>query len=176
MADSSTCTANHCFSNGDIGNGNGNDGAGGIFGANCNNFSPNCTCEAFACYSTGTIFGSLNGSNGGIFGSNAAATCIATNCYSTGNIGQGSGGIFADGASGDTAILCYNSGQVIGPDGGGIYGQDASNGSIASYCYSTGAFSISPSPFYPYSTGSIFGSGSDGTCTCDHCYAPCTGR
>jgi hypothetical protein len=86
----------------------------------------------------------------------------ATNCYSTGDIGDNNantncGGIFGAGSSG-TATNCYSTG-AIGVYGGGIFGNNSSG--TATNCYSTGAIDLL--------AGGIFGAIASGTAK--NCYS-----
>jgi hypothetical protein len=98
------------------------------------------------CSSTGDI-GGYGG--GGIFGSESSGT--ATNCYSTGTIGDGAGGIFGRESNG-TAITCYSTGAI---EGGGIFGSFSLG--TATNCYSTGNIGESG--------GGMFGDQTSGTAT-----------
>ena len=101
--------------------------------------------------------GAIDYGNGGIFGLFSSGT--ATNCYSTGAINDG--GIFGQSSSG-TATNCYSTGTITGNSSGGIFGQNSSSNSTATNCYSTGTIS---------GTGSsgIFGQHGNGTAT--NCYS-----
>jgi hypothetical protein len=98
--------------------------------------------------------GNIGTQSGGIFGQDSSGS--ATNCYSTGTIGQFAGGIFSYNSSG-SATNCYSTG-TIGNFGGGIFGQ-ISPGS-ATNCYSTGTIG--------FQAGGIFGQNSSGSAT--NCY------
>jgi hypothetical protein len=87
---------------------------------------------------------------GGIFGSYSEGSI--SNCYSTGNIGDTAGGIFGQQCSSQAeATNCYSTGS-IGNDAGGIFGQ-SSQGS-ATNCYSTGIIGFGGGIFGPVSSGS----------------------
>ena len=117
------------------------------------------------CNSKGDISGYYSG---GIFGDSAGysgGNLSITNCYSTGNISDNSGGIFGPfaGFNGNvSASNCYStgnisnfSGGIFGPDTGGNGG----NVSVTS-CYSTGTVSDD--------SGGIFGNNSTAMAT--NCY------
>jgi len=99
--------------------------------------------------------GTIGQYGGGIFGDQSSGT--ATNCYSTGFITDGGGGIIGSNSSG-TAANCYSMG-AISSGGGGIIGSSSSG--TATHCYSTGAIDNG--------AGGIFGDSSLGTAT--HCYS-----
>jgi Hint domain len=92
---------------------------------------------------------------GGIFGSQSGGT--ATNCYSSGSIGAFAGGIFGSRSRG-TATNCYSSGSIE-IEAGGIVGSDSIV--TARNCYSTGTI--------VNFAGGICGSWSKGTIT--NCYS-----
>ena len=94
--------------------------------------------------------GTIGDNGGGIFGGGSSG--IATNCYSSGIVGIGGGGIFGSG-SGGTATNCFSSGNYIGDYGGGIFGSVCSG--IATNCYSIGTLGLN-------GAGGIFGAGSTG--------------
>jgi hypothetical protein len=84
--------------------------------------------------------GSIGEKAGGIFGrsiNNGVSVSNATNCYSRGNIGLEGGGIFGSGSLG-IATNCYSTG-TIGNYAGGIFGPGSQIGTIATNCYSTGS-------------------------------------
>jgi len=185
-ANISTCNATNCYSIGVIGYYNTNSN-GGIFGAGAKQ-----ECNANFCASYGKINGDGNNqsSNGGIFGDGAEYS-NANNCFSIGDIGYGSGGIFHS-ASHCNANFCYSIGS-IGNNAGGIFG--SSEYCSATYCYSIGnitgfsggIFGNSQTGYYDLSvqsnanfcyslglldsleSGGIFGSQSD-NCTINNCY------
>jgi hypothetical protein len=147
-----------------IGEINGNS-AGGIIGSRA--ASDGGVINAAQCFSAGSMTGS---GEGGIFGDYAGygtstnGTVFATNCYSTGAIGLGCGGIFGTGAGNATALACYSLG-VIQQEAGGIFGSTAGTGTIpatASNCYSNGSI-VGPN------AGGIFGFSSINTSTAN-CY------
>jgi hypothetical protein len=148
-ASNSQIYAENCYSTGSIG-GKDSSGNGGIFSGSCNAFSIiNCTCYANNCSSYGNIYGDITSiSNGGIFGI-GAENCEANNCFSIGEIGMYSGGIFLT-ATNCNAYNCYTIGK-IGECGGGIYGRNISQCN-ALYCYSTGNISDSAGGIYGYLT------------------------
>jgi len=134
ISQDSRCIASNCYSLGSIGGPNSHNN-GGIFGPDCNctGNSPNCICIAYCCSSYGNIYGEVSGSNGGIYGYNPWFG-YALNCFSIGNIGYGSGGIFLGGVE-ITASSCYTIGN-IGENAGGIFGTTVYG--TANFCYSIG--------------------------------------
>ena len=103
--------------------------------------------------------GNIGVQSGGIFGQESS--CSATNCYSTGTIHQGAGGIFGRSSqSGASATNCYST-NTIGVGAGGIFGRGSLAGANATNCYSTGPIGGI--------AGGIFGSDSLGSAT--NCYS-----
>lgn len=131
-------------------------GSGGITGHSAGANGGHCLITN--CYSSGTsvtdIASQYTVGSGGICGRDAGAkgTCIIKNCYSTGNIGENSGGICGDSAgygnnvySNCTIENCYSIGIIGGFDSGGIVGKNASRRGINNApactiknCYSRG--------------------------------------
>ncbi len=158
-ATNSYCNITNCYSTGNIG-GPDSYGNGGIYGSDSNtNGISNCVCHIHNASSYGNIYGDISGSNGGIFGGNANSRCSANNCFSIGNIGIGSGGIYLSGTGTLYATRCYSIGNIE-ENAGGIYG-NVINGA-ASYCYSNGNIGNN--------AGGIFGKDTQ-TSTADNCYS-----
>jgi hypothetical protein len=155
------CTASYCKSyytlSGDL--------CGGIFGSYSNNY--NNAEPSYPCYANNSSsYGSLLGFDlvGGIFGPNCKS-CIASKCFSIGQITSpndyyGAGGIFGGFAIDCQAVYCYSLGD-ISFFGGGIFGSYV-NGSTALYCYSLGNISSN--------SGGIFASNSL-NCVSSNCYS-----
>jgi hypothetical protein len=100
--------------------------------------------------------GTIGNYGGGIFGRNTTGT--ATNCYSTGTGGVGGGGILGLSSTG-TVTNCYSVGSIA-LRGGGMVG--AESGGTATNCYSTGTIG--------QDGGGIFGSDSLVAATATNCY------
>lgn len=114
-AHSQNISSTKCYSTGTIGH-----YGGGIQGIN-----PSSSI-ATNCYSRGNIFGAGSGAGGGgIFGDSAGNTGItqAINCYSTGIINLGAGGIFGSrqNTTNAIAINCYTTGTGGYPNTSGIF-------------------------------------------------------
>jgi hypothetical protein len=109
----------NCYSTGNI------TGGGGILGWYAGTSG---SVECINCYSSGNI-----NSGGGIFGRNAGNSfgipglVKITNSYSTGSIGNFSGGIFAIDYGVAIANNCYTSGQKIAINSGGIWAGSSSD-------------------------------------------------
>lgn len=95
--------------------------------------------------------GNINTNAGGIVGqgatNNDGGVVIATQCFSTGQIGQLGGGIYGPFAGNSRALNCYSTGNIIGGAGvrtGGIYGRGAGTEieCFATNCYSQGAIGL----------------------------------
>ncbi len=100
--------------------------------------------------------GDIGGGSGGIIGGGSSG--FISNCYSTGSIGGQAGGIFGSYSSG-SASNCYSTGTTIYSQAGGIFGSYSSGS--ASNCYSRGTIYRN--------AGGIFGFGSQGSAT--NCYS-----
>ena len=68
------------------------------------------------------------------------SSCSVENCFSTGNISLGSGGIVGSMATNTTIINCYSTGDILS-ESGGICGKSSGDNTSVSLCYSTGNIS-----------------------------------
>ena len=173
------------------------DSSGGIIGGYDGTSSG--TVDVLYCYTSGNMVTGVNGlltGVGGIFGAGTGltTTVTATQCFSTGDIGYYSGGIFGFVTDQSTADKCYSTG-AISDFAGGIYGTGSGITSVfATNCYSRGvtigqhAGGIMGEPVFSgnyyltasncYSTGVIDGPNGGGgiigtlssATTVDHCY------
>ena len=125
---------------------------------NCSSNGPTNTVYWVA--SNGDVSNNNTGTtNGGcILGDYCSAD--VTNCYSTGPIGSGAGGIFGSDSQG-SATNCYSIGTTIGINAGGIFGPFSSGS--ATNCYSTGTIGSQ--------AGGIFGLYSSGSASASNCYS-----
>jgi hypothetical protein len=106
--------------------------------------------------------GAIGQQSGGIFGSDSSGS--STNCYSIGTIDTNAGGIFGRTSPG-SATNCYSIG-TIGSNAGGIFGYNSSGS--ATNCYSTGTIGYSTGTI-GQNAGGIFGIQSSGSAT--NCYS-----
>lgn len=125
-----------CYSKGSIG-----AEAGGIVGPySLSSLDVSSTIYCIGSWSSGSIAPSGGGIYGAYAANSVSASASASDCYSTGELSLGSGGIYGNSITEGTATAqnCYSTGIGIFVDGvyqsGGIYG-DNTNNSTASNCY-----------------------------------------
>lgn len=78
--------------------------------------------------------GDIGDNSGGIYQNGSSST--ATNCYSIGDIKNGAGGIFGATSSNSIALNCYSHGNIA-DNAGGIFGSNSSQMTTTN-CYSIG--------------------------------------
>jgi hypothetical protein len=104
--------------------------------------------------------GPIGNSAGGIFGKSSSAS--VTNCYSIGTIDTLAGGIFGSDSSG-SASNCYSIGDMVGQEAGGIFGASSQAGSSATNCHSIGNIDVRG--------GGIFGDSTTTGVSATSCYS-----